>query len=144
MPVSRIKYDYHAKEIRIPIKIKERITTKNCPEEGKIIYFETVSDITVNRKTYPAGTEVKARIETVSLNKKFGVPSDLIIGMFSIDNNPLNGEIKRFGANRSLWVYPCVCIGSAFFGAGALLAFIRGGHAKINSKEIFYIGIYEK
>ena len=50
MPVSRIKYDYHAKEIRIPIKIKERITTKNCPEEGKIIYFETVSDITVNRK----------------------------------------------------------------------------------------------
>ena len=122
-------------ENRIPvrIRIKNDFTTKTNPKEGAYIEFETVGKV----KSYPVGTTVRGRLETVSQNCMFGVPADVVIGNFEIDSKPLLGEISIQGANRTLWLRPCIYVGTVFFGAGMALSPIRGGHAKIKQKEIY-------
>lgn len=127
---------------QIEIKICKYLTTKNQKlDEGDYIEFKTLKPVTINNKTYPKRTIVRGRIETMSQNKAKGVPADIIIGNFTIDNNNLVGEITKTGANRSLWLYPVTCVGTCFFGLGLLLLFIRGGHAKISPRELFVIHI---
>ncbi len=123
---------------KVEIKICNHLTTKNRKiDEGDYIEFETLKPITIKNKTYPKGTIITGRIETISQNKPKGIPADLVIGNFKIDNQELVGEIARTGANRSLWVYPASCAGACFFGLGAFLLLIRGGHAKISPVEHF-------
>lgn len=122
--------------IEIPVRIKKYYSTRQKINEGDYVDFETVKDVVIKKKTYSKGTLVKARIENVSLNKSMGVPSDLVIGNFSIDGIPLAGEISKTGANRSLWVYPCAYGLMFFFCAGLLFIPIRGGHAKVSTSEI--------
>ena len=66
-----------------------------------------------------------------------GVPADLVIGSFTLNGVPLGGEINKTGANRSLWVYPCMYGTLWFFGIGVLFIPIRGGHAKIKTTETY-------
>ena len=94
--------------IPIKVRIKNYLSTKQKIDEGDFIEFETISELKVKNKSYPVGTTIKARIETISYNKIWGVPSDLTVGNFSIDNTPLKGEINKTGANRSLWLYPTI------------------------------------
>lgn len=127
---------------KIELKICKRITTKSKKiDEGDFVEFETLSPTTIKNKTYPKGTIVQARIENISKNRPKGVPAEMILGNFVIDNHKLIGEIEKTGANRSLWLYPVSCVGSAFFGLGAFLLFIRGGHAKIKPSERFILHI---
>lgn len=123
----------------IKIRIKKYLSSKHKVDEGDYVEFETVADTIINKKNYPAGTIIKGRIETLSLNKIWGVPSDLTVGNFSIDGKPLNGEISKTGANRSLWLYPTVYMTTFFFGVGLLLIPIRGGHAKIKPQQIYTV-----
>ena len=125
--------------IPVVIRIKNRLTTKLKPEEGSILEFQTVDDVKIKNKLYPKGTIVQARVENVSPNYTMGIPADLVVGNFQIDGMPLRGEISRIGANRALWVKPVSYVGTFFFGAGALLILIRGGHAKINPNEVFTV-----
>ena len=121
------------------IKIKNNITTKQKPQEGEIIEFEAVKKFKIKNKIYPEGTVIKARVENVSPNYTIGTPADIVIGNFQIEGEALRGEISKTGANRALWVKPISYIGTFFFGAGAFLLFIRGGHAKINQNEVFTV-----
>ena len=123
--------------LAIPVRIKKHFSTKNKIQEGEYIEFETIKDVTINNKFYPAGTTVKARIETISGNKMKGVPSDLAVGNFSIDEIPLGGEISKMGANRSIWLRPVYMGLSVVYGIGIPFMFIRGGHAKIKTSEIY-------
>ena len=125
--------------IPIRIRIKDYYTTKSRNEiqEGDYIEFETIEDVFINKKLYPAGTVVHARIETISMNQAMGVPADLVVGNFNINNILLYGEINKTGANRTLWVYPAMWSTIWFFGAGLVFVFVRGGHAKIKKSEIF-------
>ena len=125
--------------IPVRIRIKKRLSTKQKIDEGDYIEFETLSDVKIKNKDYPQGTVVKARVETISQNKMWGVPSDLTVGNFSLDGQKLNGEINKTGANRSLWLYPTVYITTFMFGVGLLLIPIRGGHAKIKPKQIYTV-----
>lgn len=125
--------------IPVKIRIKKQLSTRQKVDEGDFIEFETLSDVRIKNRTYPKGTVVKARIETISLNKMWGIPSDLTIGNFSLDGQKLNGEINKIGANRSLWLYPTVYVTTVLFGVGLLLAPIRGGHAKIKPKQIYTV-----
>lgn len=127
--------------VPVQIKIKSDLTTKSQPEEGEYLKFETVSDVKFKNHFYPKGTLVQARVENVSMNQAMGVPADLIIGSFKLGNTVLEGEVKKTGANRSLWVYPCTYGGMMFFGAGLLFMPIRGGHAKIKTTETFTLYI---
>ena len=123
----------------IPVRISKSFTTRKKVDEGDIILFETTKELKIKNKTYPAGTPVKARIETISMNKSMGVPADLTIGNFSIDGIALAGEINKTGANRSLWLYPTMYALTCFFGIGIFLMPIRGGHAKINLNQEFLL-----
>lgn len=125
--------------IPVKIRIKNYLSTRQKIDEGDILDFETVSELKIKNKFYPIGTTVKARIETISYNKSMGVPSDIVIGNFLIDNIPLSGEISKTGANRSLWLYPSVYLTSCFFGMGLLLMPIRGGHAKIRPEQHYTV-----
>jgi len=128
-------------ENSIPIKIgiKETFSTKQEIDEGDFVEFKTLSEIKIKNKIYPINSTVKARIETISSNKTWGVPSDLTVGNFSLDGIPLYGEINKTGANRSLWLYPTIYLSSMFFGVGFLLVPIRGGHAKIEPNQTYTI-----
>ncbi len=121
------------------IKPVNTFSTKRKLQEGDQVFFETANAIKINGVYYKKGTRIKARVETVSQNKMWGVPSDLVIGNFSIDNIPLYGEISKTGANRALWLYPAIYATSFLFGASSLFAFIRGGHAKIKTGETYTI-----
>lgn len=125
--------------IPIKIRVKNYISTRQRFDEGDFIEFETLSEVKIKNKVYPAGTTVNARVETISYNKIWGVPSDLIIGNFSLDGKSLTGEVSKTGANRSLWLYPTVYITTWFFGVGLLLIPIRGGHAKIKPQQTFTV-----
>lgn len=125
--------------IPIKVRIKNYLSTKQKIDEGDFIEFETITELKVKNKSYPVGTTIKARIETISYNKIWGVPSDLTVGNFSIDNTPLKGEINKTGANRSLWLYPTIYLTGFFFGIGFLLIPIRGGHAKIRPQQVFTV-----
>ena len=131
--------DENYKEVRI--KIKQLYSTKSNLDEGDIIEFVTIDDIKVKNKFYPKNSTVKARIETISKNQTYGVPSDVIVSNFSLDNNILAGEISKTGANRSLWINPAIYATLWFFGAGLLLIPVRGGHAKIKPSEIYTLSI---
>lgn len=122
---------------QLKVRIKEDYSTKSSLDEGDFIDFITLEDVVINNKTYKKGSIVKARLETISKNKSYGVPADLVVGNFQIDDTVLSGEIKKQGANRSLWLYPTVSVATCFFGLGLLLIPIRGGHAKIKQTEVF-------
>lgn len=123
--------------ISVKIGIKKYLTTRQKIDDGDYVEFETKSEVKLGNKVYPAGTLVKARVELVSRNKIWGVPSDITIGNFSIDDKLLIGEIDKIGANRSLWLRPTVCLLTLFFGLGTLFIPVRGGHAKILPRQIY-------
>ena len=123
----------------LKIRLLNNISTRSKVDEGEYIDFETVQDIKIGNKIYQKGTPVKGRVETISMNQCMGEPANLIIGSFQIDGKPLRGELKKVGANRSLWVAPCVYVGTVFFFVGLAFIPIRGGHAKFNNKEMFTV-----
>ena len=50
------------------------------------------------------------------------------------------GRVKKRGANRSWWLYPLYQAGNiAFWAAGYPLVLVRGGHAKLSTKEIYTV-----
>ncbi len=115
------------------------ITTQREISEGKTLNFTVSRDVVVKDKIVIAkGTHATGRVELITMNGAYGTPADLTVGNFSLqDGRDLLGQIKRNGANRSLWVYPAAYVGTFFFGVGILLVAIRGGHAKIKQNQEF-------
>ncbi len=134
-----------SKSGRVPVKISivEPLTTKQELLEGQEVKFKVLHDVQAGgQKIIKKDSIVSATLETVSPNKAFGVPADILIDNFnvnSVDNKriKLDGNINKIGANRSLWVYPVGCVGVPFFGAGLLLFPVRGGHAKLKTTDVF-------
>ncbi|MBR1616941.1 hypothetical protein IJ670_02205 [bacterium] len=121
----------------ITVKITQPFSTKSKALEGSKLQFVLERDVEINSKTYKKGSVVEARIEVISPNRAFGIPANLTVGNFKINETELIGEISKTGANRTLWLYPSIYVGSWFFGAGLLLMPVRGGHAKIKTNELF-------
>jgi len=122
----------------VKVRIKKEFTSQgNVYQEGDTIEFELTEDVKIKNKQYPKGTTVKSRLETVSQNGAWGVPSDVVIGNFSIDGIPLGGEINKTGANRAFWVYPCAYVFNILPGLGYAFAPIRGGHAKVKPAQTY-------
>ncbi len=112
-------------------------------QEGKYINLILVQDFTYKNKIFKKGTRLKARVENINPNGIYGLPSDLVIGNFTLeDNTKLEGEFTTRGANRSLWVYPTIHTLSMFFGMGYVFIPIRGGHAKLKPQNIYEVEVY--
>lgn len=147
MKITNQEYDIDpTRRIPVKLKVEQEFTTKSNLEEGQIIEFKTADGVKVGNKVFiPKDTKITGRVETVSMNEMFGVPADLIIEKFVVKsaNNeefPLEGaSLKRTGANRSIWVYPLFYCGCMFFGAGVAFIPIRGGHAKLKTKDTYQV-----
>lgn len=139
------KFDFESLDEQVvKVSPKKYYTTRTNLEEGDLINFVLVQDVTIKNKTYKKGTPVIARVETVSKNGAYGVPSDLVIDNFILNSNvKLTGSIEKKGANRSLWVYPCAYGLSWFFGLGLLFLPIRGGHAKLKPNHTYELTFVE-
>ncbi|OLA72997.1 MAG: hypothetical protein BHW62_07840 [Acinetobacter sp. CAG:196_36_41] len=138
-PVRRKEFILEENRTPVQICIKEIYSSKKKLEEGSYLEFKTISDVNYKGKFYPAGTPVRARLETLSPRGTWGTPAEIVIGNFSIGGKPLYGEITRNGTNRILWVRPLAIAGGIFFGTGIFFMFIKGGHAKIKPDEIFTV-----
>lgn len=120
-----------------PIK---NYTTRNS-SLGDGLDFVLLKDIKINNVLYKKGHLISAKVENISQNGAYGVPADVVIGNFKIDNQVLDGNITKQGANRSIWVYPTAYFLLPFFGMGLFVLPIRGGHAKLYSNKIYEIDI---
>lgn len=135
LPSNKIKTGNFEELNRIQLKIKsiEDISTKQDLEEGqKLIFLTTEDTVLKHNKVLAAGSRIIGKVETISKNEIKGVPANLIVGDFKIEymsNIKLEGQIKKEGANRALWVYPMLPI----------LFPVKGGHAKINSNDEYIL-----
>lgn len=142
---AKLNFDFElVKQIPVKIAIINNITSKKDLTEGQEINFKILDDVNVgNNLVLKKDALVKAKLETISLNQAFGVPADILIDDFKVvsyqSEISLDGSIHKIGANRSLWVYPVGYMGCFFFGAGLLLSPIRGGHAKIKTKDVYEV-----
>lgn len=141
-----VKNDVKNKKIYIAssdvIKISpvKNYTTRNSAL-GDNVDFILMSDTKINNVLYKKGYPISAKVENISQNGAYGVPSDVVIGNFKIENQILDGNITKQGANRAIWVYPTAYILLPFFGMGLFVLPIRGGHAKLYSNKIYEINI---
>ncbi|MDD3593012.1 MAG: hypothetical protein PHX18_00120 [Candidatus Gastranaerophilales bacterium] len=149
IPQVNLVYDYTSIE-QYPIKIKvaKYVTSKQKNAEGQFINFYTKEKITLKDGTIlPANTLITGRIETIAPNQVMGIPADIDIGSFKIDNYPninIQGTLDKKGANRAIWVYPLAYSGIIFFGIGVVVTYflfmpIRGGHAKLQKWQTYTI-----
>lgn len=139
-------YDFeNINHIKIKIKSKKLISTKNLDGEGQIVDFVVAEDVIVNDKIIiPKESVIQARVETISPNMSRGIPADLVIGSFKYKKYNLDGEISKTGANRLYWILPIAfAANTIFFGSGYILWAIRGGHAKFKPNQIFEINLPE-
>ena len=126
-------------EISVFLTSNDLVTTQNNITEGKTLEFTVSRDVVSDGKIIiPKGTKATGRVELITMNGACGTPADLTVGNFVLqDGRELIGQIKKNGANRSIWVYPTAYAGTFFFGAGILLLAVRGGHAKIKPAKEF-------
>lgn len=142
---AKLNFDFElVKQIPVKIAITNSITSKKDLTEGQELNFKVLDDVKLNNNlTLKKDSLVTGKLETISLNQAFGVPADILVDDFKLVSNQseisLDGSIHKIGANRSLWVYPAGYIGCFFFGAGLLLFPIRGGHAKIRTKDVYQV-----
>lgn len=127
--------------VKIKVSPQKYHTTRKKLYEGAYIDFILVEDAKIKNKIYKKGELIKARVETLSLNGARGIPADLVVGNFTLDNLILNGQIECRGANRALWVYPLGCTLTCFLFIGLPIFAIRGGHAKLKPSKVYEIEI---
>lgn len=133
LPSDRIRTGNFEELNRIPLKIKsidDVSTKKNLTEGQKITFLTTEDTVLRHNKVLAAGSRVFGTVETVSQNEMKGIPANLTVGNFKIEymsSVKLEGEIRKEGANRAIWVCPLLPV----------LFPIRGGHAKIDADEEF-------
>ena len=125
-------------KMSMQLKAKKYLTTRNKKvKEGTIIEFVLAKDIVYNEKLYKKGSTVKARVENISLNQAYGIPAQLEVGNFSINNEKLDTKLSVQGANRALWVVPVGYVGTLFLCLGLFVLPIRGGHAKLSPNKTY-------
>ncbi len=141
--LPKTRYDFTKQQIPVQIQLAEQLQTKGLLE-GTIVHFAATHDFTINGKTFPKGTIVLGRVETLSASDKMGVPETLKIDNFYIEDDGeeinLSGSISKTGANRSIWVYPLYQAGNiTFYAAGFIFVPIHGGRAKLSTTDSFIV-----
>lgn len=144
-PEANLNYDYNdINYLSVKIRFKEKVSSKKS-KEGDIIEFEVMEDVRdkSGKRIIDAGTIGKAKLENISAREGYGVPADIIISSFDINdlnNKHFDGEIKKRGKNLSavaLGLKYSVC--TIFPGSHFLLLLMKGGNATIKPKDVFVI-----
>lgn len=145
--VFALPYDFSStKSVPIKLQITEEISTKMSICEGQELKFKSTEDIYYRKNLIlKKGTIVPARIEMIITSGMNGFPAEIIIGDFQIPNikqSQLMGTYIKTGQNRSLIVYPIKWALTWLPGVGSLTNLIKGGHAKIKTKDVITIFYY--
>ena len=144
---SSLPYDYSSvKAVPIKMKITEEISTKQQIYEGKELTFKVISNVFYKNKFIVKKNQIiKARIEMIVTSGMNGFPAEIIIDNFDIPNvrkTQLMSTYIKTGQNRSLIVYPIKLALSWLPGVGNVVNLIKGGHAKIKTKDTVTIYYY--
>lgn len=133
---------------RVPIRLSivNEISTKDALTEGQNIELRVIKDVYYEGKTLVRkGELVNAKIETIITSGMNGFPAEIIVDDFEIPNIPdskLMSTYYKKGQNRCLWVYPLKWSLTLIPFVGSLTNLIKGGHAKIKTKDVITIYYY--
>ena len=146
-PPVNTKYNYNdTKRIAIQLSVIADIESEKDLKEGQTIVFRVLNDVWHKGKCLAKkGELVYATVETVITSGMNGIPASIIFGDFRFDNinsNQLIDTYEKIGQDRSLWVYPLKWALTILPPSGSLTNFIKGGHAKLKTKEVIEIYVY--
>lgn len=146
-PVFSLPYDFSSTQsIPINMKITEEISTKMPISEGQVLKFRALNDVYYRKKLIvKKDAIITARIEMIITSGMNGFPAEIIIDNFQISNvkqSQLMSTYTKTGQNRSLIVYPIKWALTWLPGVGSFTNLIKGGHAKIKTKDIITIYYY--
>lgn len=139
--ISYVPVDFNNLQ-KTTFKLKPNIsisTGNKRLKEGSKIEFILAEDFWYKKQFFPKGTKVNAQVEIILPNSKMGFPSTLEIGNFQINNEKIDANLTKDGANRTIWLAPTIYITSLFFFVGLLLIPIKGGHAKLYKNKIYTV-----
>ena len=141
---SVLPYNYQD-TFSLPIKlnITEEISTKQCLKSGQKLEFLVAEDVVYNDKPIlKKGDLVTAYLSLVVLSGMNGFPAEITVDNFDVPNikdSQLLCAYTKYGANRSLMVYPIKWALTPIPFVGSLTNFIKGGHAKIKPSDVVTI-----
>ena len=93
-------------------------------------------------KILKKGDPVYAKVSTILKSGMNGIPASIIFSDFKFENlqsAKFTDTYEKFGMDRSLWVFPLKWALTPLPPTGSLTNFIKGGHAKLRTNEIFEI-----
>ena len=153
-PAPLEQYD-HSKQ-----KVKDEFVEHYVTKDKKVIPLGVRKDNVIDevalkldkKKIKPAKVKTKYNYAIAPIPVQLRVTKNLTTRhdevkegdlIFVVKNNEkinFYGRVKKRGANRSWWLYPLYQAGNiAFWAAGYPLVLVRGGHAKLSTKEIYTV-----
>ena len=146
-PVVHNKYNYEDTE-KIPIKlrIQQSIISENQVYEGQEIHFELVRSVIYKGKVIAKkGSTVCSKVSLAVTPGMNGIPASIVFKDFIVPNiksGQITDSYEVFGQDRSLFVFPLKWALTPLPPTGSLTNFIKGGHAKLNTKKTITIYYY--
>ncbi len=143
-PYKPYKYNYEDTRV-IPIRLSviSDINSEKDIQEGQDVVFIVKNDVYFKgKKIIKKGDKVYATVETILKSGMNGIPASIIFNDFKFDgleSGKFTDTYEKFGQDRSLWVYPLKWVLTPLPPTGSLTNFIKGGHAKLKTREIIEI-----
>lgn len=143
-PYKPYKYNYEDTRV-IPIRLSviSDINSEKDIQEGQDVVFIVKNDVYFKgKKIIKKGDKVYATVETILKSGMNGIPASIIFNDFKfegLESGKFTDTYEKFGQDRSLWVYPLKWVLTPLPPTGSLTNFIKGGHAKLKTREIIEI-----
>lgn len=141
---THTEYDYTDTDI-VPIKlcVAKNINSEAELYEGQTVEFRVLRHaIYKNKLIVKRGQIIPAKVKMIITSGMNGIPASIIFEDFKIPNvqpNQLSDTYETFGQDRSLIVFPLKWLLTILPPSGSLTNFIKGGHAKLKTKETITI-----
>lgn len=143
-PYKPYKYNYEDTRV-IPVRLSviSDINSEKDIQEGQDVVFIVKNDVYFKgKKIIKKGDKVYATVETILKSGMNGIPASIIFNDFKfegLESGKFTDTYEKFGQDRSLWVYPLKWVLTPLPPTGSLTNFIKGGHAKLKTREIIEI-----
>ena len=143
-PYKPYKYNYEdTRSIPVRLSIISDINSEKDIQEGQDIVFIVRNDVYFKgKKIIKKGDWVYATVETILKSGMNGIPASIIFSDFrfeGLESAKFTDTFEKFGQDRSLWVFPLKWALTPLPPTGSLTNFIKGGHAKLKTREVFEI-----
>ena len=146
-PELNLNYNFQSTK-RIPIKLQIVTPVKSEKDlyEGQILEFKVINNAKFNNiQIAEIGNTVTAKVETIIANGMNGIPASVILGNFEINGikqSQISTNYEKYGFDLSLLVFPLKWALTPFPPTGSLTNFIKGGHARISTRDNITVHYY--